>query len=53
MKRRRAIDADEQDAASKYWRQRVFWQRGELRKIKRRISKRERREGKDEIKEQQ
>lgn len=50
--KRRAIRGDEQDAASRYWRGRVFWQRGELRKIKRRMNKRERREGSRAIEEQ-
>ena len=43
---------DEQDAFSRYWRSRVFWQKGELKKIKRGFNKRVRRDGKTEIKEQ-
>lgn len=42
-------DGDEYDAISRYWRNRVFWQRGELKKIKRRVNKRFRQESKREI----
>ena len=42
------VSADEYDAFTR-WRSVHFWQKGELRKIKRRVSKRERREGKAEI----
>jgi hypothetical protein len=51
MNGRRSIAADEKDATSRYWRSRLYWQRGELRKIKRRMNKRERREGRREIEE--
>lgn len=49
MKRRR-VDGDEQDAYSKYWRPMLarFQRAGEVKKIKRRTHKRERREGKAE-----
>jgi hypothetical protein len=39
---------DEQDAYTG-WRKVMFWQKGELKKIKRRTHKRERREGKNDI----
>jgi hypothetical protein len=48
---RRVVTADEQDAFTP-WRKVMFWQRGELRKIKRRAAKRERREGKADIRAQ-
>lgn len=44
MTKRRIHDADEQDAFTG-WRKVYRWKPGELRKIKRRASKRERREG--------
>ena len=47
MKRARA-NGDEQDAFSP-WRYVLYWQRGELRRIKRRASKRERRTAKTAI----
>ena len=43
---------DEQDAYTG-WRKVMFWQRGELKKIKRRTHKRERREGKNEIRKEE
>lgn len=43
--KRRCVGGDEYDAFTG-WRQVLFWQRGELRKIKRRASKRERRTAK-------
>lgn len=39
---------DDEDAFSRYWRKRVFWQRGELKKSKRLSAKRERRIGRAE-----
>lgn len=42
---RRIISPEEQDAYTG-WRKVMFWQRGELAKVKRRTHKRERREGK-------
>jgi hypothetical protein len=47
---RQIKDWDEQDAYTR-WRKMLFWQRGELRKIKRRTHKRERRQSKQEAKE--
>lgn len=47
MKRKR-INGDEQHLFSRYWRRHMFWQRGERRKIRRQVAKRERREGKRE-----
>lgn len=38
----------DEDVVSRYWRSVNFWQRGELRKAKRRYNKNERREGKRE-----
>jgi hypothetical protein len=46
--RRRIVTGEEQDAYTG-WRKVMFWQRGELKKIKRRTHKRERREGKNDI----
>jgi hypothetical protein len=46
--KRPPADGDEQDAFTG-WRHVMFWQRGELRKIKRRASKRERRAAKAAI----
>ena len=43
--------AEEQDAFTA-WRGVMFWQRGELRRIKRRAAKRDRREARHEIEEQ-
>lgn len=43
---------DEQDAYTG-WRKVMFWQKGELKKIKRRTHKRERREGKNEIRKEE
>lgn len=43
--------AEEYDAFTG-WRKFYFWQRGELRKVKRRMSKRERRTKRDDIGEQ-
>lgn len=43
--KRACVNGDEQDAFTG-WRHVMFWQRGELRKIKRRASKRERRTAK-------
>lgn len=40
---------DEYDLVSKRWRRMVFWQRGETKKVKRRLHKRLRREARDEI----
>lgn len=48
MKRKR-IDGDEQSLFSRYWRHREFWQPGERRKIRRRVAKRERQEGRREV----
>jgi hypothetical protein len=45
---RRAINGDEQDAYTS-WRRVMFWQSGELKRIKRRTHKRERREAKSHI----
>ena len=42
-------DGDEQDAFS-HWRRVTRWQRGEIRAIKRRSAKRDRRIARDEIK---
>ena len=44
MGHRRSVSGDEFDALPKA-RQVYFWQRGELRRIKRRVSKRQRRQG--------
>ncbi len=44
--------AEEYDAFTR-WRRVLYWQRGELRKIKRRWSKRERRTERNDIQEQQ
>lgn len=49
---RRTITTEEQDAYTG-WRQVMFWQRGELAKIKRRTHKRERREGKAAVRGEQ
>ena len=46
--KRACANGDEQDAFAG-WRHVMFWQRGELRKIKRRASKRERRTAKTAI----
>ena len=46
--KRPPANADEQDAFTK-WRHVMFWQRGELRRIKRRSAKRERRKAKHAI----
>lgn len=43
---------DEQDAFTG-WRKVMFWQRGELKRVKRRHAHRRRRDGKREIREQQ
>lgn len=51
MKRRAIRSWEEQDAYTG-WRRVMFWQKGELKKIKRRTHKKERREGKAEIKDQ-
>lgn len=48
--KRRAINGDEQDLFSPYWRRVTPWQRGEKKLIKRRASKRYRREGRVEAK---
>jgi hypothetical protein len=48
MSKRPPRDGDEQDAFSK-WRGVVFWQAGELRTIKRRAAKRDRRLARSEI----
>lgn len=45
MTKRRMINAEEYDAYTR-WRRMLFWQRGELAKVKRRTHKRERQEGK-------
>jgi hypothetical protein len=50
--KRPAHDGTEQDAFSRYWRSVNFWQRGELRKIKRRANRRERRNARAEIQEE-
>jgi hypothetical protein len=42
---------EEQDAFTG-WRKLLFWQRGELRRAKRRYHKKERRQGRREVKEQ-
>jgi hypothetical protein len=47
--KRACVGGDEQDAFSTNWRGRLSWQRGELRRIKRRASKRERRAAKAAI----
>lgn len=52
MTSKRAIRGWEQQDAFTGWRRYMFWQRGELRKIKRRASKRERRQKRLEINEQ-
>lgn len=52
MARRVMPSWEEQDAYT-WWRKVYFWQRGELKKIKRRTHKRERREAHKQIKEQQ
>jgi hypothetical protein len=44
-------DGDEQDAFS-HWRRVTRWQRGEIRAIKRRSAKRDRRIARDEIKDE-
>lgn len=46
---RRPLVSWEQEDAFTGWRKVMFWQRGELRKIKRRESKLERRRARDEI----
>ena len=43
MGNRGAGNGDEHDAFSRGWRRLIFWKRGELKKIKRRFSKRQRR----------
>jgi len=48
---RQVVTTEEQDAHTG-WRHVMFWQRGELRKVKRRSSKRERRQGRAEIRTQ-
>lgn len=50
MTKRRVHDGDEQDAFTP-WRKYLHWQRHELRKIKRRGGKRERREGREQAQE--
>jgi hypothetical protein len=47
VERRRIEGRDEQDAYTR-WRPRLFWQAGELARVKRRTHKRERREGRQE-----
>jgi hypothetical protein len=49
---RRPIVSWEQQDAFTGWRRVMFWQRGELRRIKRRASKQERRRSRDEIERQ-
>lgn len=48
MARRIRHNGDEQDAFSRRWRKVMHWQSGELRRIKRRANKRDRRAGKAE-----
>jgi hypothetical protein len=50
---RRPLTNFEQEDAFAGWRKVMFWQRGELRKIKRRESKRDRRRARAEIEEQE
>jgi hypothetical protein len=49
---RRPIVSWDQEDAFTGWRRVLHWQKGELRKIKRREAKLERRRGREEIKEQ-
>lgn len=49
---KRGIKSMEEQDAYTGWRKVMFWQRSELAKIKRRTHKRERREGRDEIRAQ-
>lgn len=49
----RAVRSYEEQSAYTGWRKVMFWQRGELSKIKRRTHKRERREGIADIRGQQ
>lgn len=51
MTRRRMANGDEVDAFSP-WRKFLHWKPGERKAIKRKANRRERREGRDEIKEQ-
>lgn len=48
---RRIVTTEEQDLYTR-WRDVLFWQRGERKKIKRRTHKRERREGKAAVDEE-
>lgn len=43
---------EEQDAFSRYWRQRIHWKRGQLKKAKRRFNKRLRHEGRIDARDQ-
>lgn len=49
--KRRIVDWDEYDLVTG-WRKVVRWQRGEIRKLKRRINKRERQDGKRQAREE-
>lgn len=50
--KRRMVNGDEVNAFSK-WRHDYFWKPGERKAIKRRVSRRERREAKTDIKQQE
>jgi hypothetical protein len=50
--KRKRLDGDEQDLFSRYWRRMLRWQSGERAAIRRRVHKRERREGRQEAERQ-
>lgn len=52
MRQKRILRSWEEQDAFTTWRRYMFWQRGELRKAKRRLSKRERRSKRQDIDEQ-
>lgn len=51
--RRQRAGGEEQDAFSRYWRKYLRWKPGQLRKVKRRSAKRERRTAARQIREQE
>lgn len=53
MARRPRHDGDEQDAFSRYWRSALIWKPGQIKKIKRRANKRDRRNAQQDIRKDQ